>query len=101
VQFRPVSPKLLVSSIKGVKKKNTSPVAGFLLDVQPTPLSRIVLAFRSVDSERYQHSSVAVWVFSTSGFHHLFATKPVSSETNKAERWPNMATIVLFGTRGP
>jgi len=28
----------------------------------------------------------AVWVFSTSGFHRLLATKPVSSETSKAER---------------
>jgi len=27
-----------------------------------------------------------VWVFSTSGFHRFLATKPVSSETNKAER---------------
>jgi hypothetical protein len=27
----------------------------------------------------------AVWVSSTSGFHRLFATKPVSSETSKAE----------------
>src|ERR1700681_1715265 len=33
----------------------------------------------------------AVWVFSTSGFHHFFATKPVSSETSKAERWSNLA----------
>src|SRR4029077_16585163 len=28
----------------------------------------------------------AVWFFSTSGFHRLLATKPVSSETSKAER---------------
>ena len=28
----------------------------------------------------------AIWIFSTSGFHHFFATKPVSSETSKAER---------------
>ena len=42
----------------------------------------------------------AVGVFSTSGFHRFFATKPVSSETNKAERRSNLATIVLFGTRG-
>jgi hypothetical protein len=28
-----------------------------------------------------------VWVSSTSGFHRLFATKPISSETSKAERW--------------
>ena len=30
----------------------------------------------------------AIWVFSTSGFHRFFATKPVSSETRKAERGP-------------
>ena len=28
----------------------------------------------------------AVWVFPVSGFHRFFATKPISSETNKAER---------------
>jgi len=27
-----------------------------------------------------------VWVFTVSGFHRFFATKPVSSETSKAER---------------
>ena len=32
------------------------------------------------------HVSPAIWVSSTSGFHRLFATKPVSSETSKAER---------------
>jgi hypothetical protein len=29
----------------------------------------------------------ATWGSSTSGFHGFFATKPVSSETSKAERW--------------
>ena len=43
----------------------------------------------------------AVWVFSTSGFHRLFVTKPVSSETNKAERGRLVSTMVLSGTRGP
>jgi hypothetical protein len=32
------------------------------------------------------HGGPAVWIFSTSGFHRLFATKPFSSETSKAER---------------
>src|SRR6266853_3069401 len=32
------------------------------------------------------HGGPAVRVFSPSGFHYLFATKPVSSETSKAER---------------
>jgi hypothetical protein len=35
-----------------------------------------------------------VWVFSTSGFHRFLATKPVSSETSKAE------TVVKFGDHG-
>src|SRR6201987_376503 len=39
-------------------------------------------------------------VFSTSGFHCFLATRPVSSETSKAERG-QVATIVLSGTRGP
>src|SRR5262249_43905492 len=37
---------------------------------------------------------------STSGFHRLLATRPVSSETSKAER-AQVASIVLSGTRGP
>lgn len=74
----------LVCSIKGVKKKNTSPVAGFLLDVQPTPLSRIVLAFRSLDSGRYD-IGVALLVFSAGGFHRFLATRPVRSETDKQQ----------------
>src|ERR1700731_1049617 len=32
------------------------------------------------------HCGPVGWVFSTSGFHRLFETKPVSSETSKAER---------------
>jgi hypothetical protein len=32
-------------------------------------------------------SGAGILVFFTSGFHRFFATKPVSSETNKAERW--------------
>ena len=32
------------------------------------------------------HDGPEVWVFSRSGFHDLLATKPVSSETSKAER---------------
>ena len=47
------------------------------------------------------HCGPAVWVFSFSGFHHFFATMPVSSETNKADHWSNVATMVLSGTRGP
>ncbi len=45
--------------------------------------------------------SPVVWIFSTSGFHRFFTTKPVRSESIKAERLSNLATIVLLGTRGP
>src|SRR5271155_5478225 len=37
---------------KRSREKNTSSTAGFFLGFQPTPLSRIVLAFRSVISGR-------------------------------------------------
>jgi Double sensory domain of two-component sensor kinase len=33
----------------------------------------------------------------TSGFHRLFATKPVSSETSKAERWSNWRPWFYLG----
>ena len=84
---------------KRSQEKNTSPVAGFFLAVQPAPSSRIVLAFRSLISGRYE-SPVALLVFSTSGFHRLLATKPVCSETNK-QRGCQLSTMVLLGTRGP
>jgi hypothetical protein len=42
----------------------------------------------------------AVWVFSTSGFHRSFATKPVRAETNKAERG-QIGDHSSIGTRGP
>src|SRR5262247_2613 len=41
-----------------------------------------------------------ILVFCTSGFHCLFATKPVNSETSK-QNGGQVATIVLSGTRGP
>jgi hypothetical protein len=66
----------------------------------PLDRARAVLIRRAMCSFA-GHSGPVVWVFSTSGFHRFFATKPVSSETRKAERWSNLATIVLSGTRGP
>jgi hypothetical protein len=59
----------------------------------------MVLAFRSVISGRYA-IRVALLVFSTSGFHRLFATKPARSETHK-QYGCRVATMVLSGTRGP
>jgi hypothetical protein len=62
--------------------------------------ARSVLTNRAMCSVAGQYRP-AVGFFSTSGFHRFFATKPVSSETDKAERWSNVATIVLSGTRWP
>jgi len=93
---QPAQSQRPISFIKGVKK-NTSPVAGVFLAVQPAPWSRIVLAFRSVSSGRYNIRSFG---FSTSGFHRIFATKPVCSETNK-QQGCQVPTMVPLGTRGP
>src|SRR6266853_5315457 len=72
----------------------------FFLLRSPLDRARSVLTYRAMCSVAGQ-CHPWVWVFSTSGFHRFFVTKPVSSATNKAERWSNLATIVLFGTRGP
>ena len=72
----------------------------FFLLLSPLDRASSVLTYGAICSVAGPCAAV-VWVFSTSGFHRLFATKPVSSETSKAERWSNLATIVLFGTRGP
>ena len=72
----------------------------------PSPLDRArsVLNFRAMDSGA-GHNDPAVWVFSISGFHRFFATKPVSSETSKAERvvrcqpwfYPRLVAYSFFG----
>src|ERR1700687_3143638 len=72
----------------------------FFLLRSPPDRARCVLSDRAMCSVAGA-CDPAVWIFSTSGFHHFFATKPVSSETSKAERWSNLATMVLLGTRGP
>src|SRR5271170_7145988 len=74
--------------------KKTSPSAGGFLAVQPTPLSRIVLTFRSVISGRCSIQA-ALLVFSASGFRHFAATKPVSSETHK-QHGCQLPTMVLI-----
>src|ERR1700682_4613243 len=72
----------------------------FFLLLSPLDRASSVLTYRAMCSVAGPCDPVNL-VFSISGFHRLFSTKPVSSETNKAERWSNLATIVLFGTRGP
>src|SRR6266481_4333387 len=72
----------------------------FFLLRSPLDGTRSVLTYRTMCSVAGR-SGPAVWVFSTSGFHRFLATKPVSSETSKAETVVNLATIVLFGTPGP
>src|ERR1035438_3372775 len=58
----------------------------FFLLLSPLDRARFVLTYRARCSVAGP-CDPAVWVFSISGFHRFFATKPVSSETNKAERW--------------
>jgi len=73
------------ASIKGkVKKKHFSRSWNFSTFAARV-IERDVLAFRAMCSVA-ELRGPAVWGFSTSGFHRLFATKPVSSETSKAER---------------
>src|SRR5271163_961577 len=73
---------------------------GFFLLLSPLDGAGSVLTARTRCSVAGQ-CGPAVWVFSTSGFHRFFATKPVSSETSKAERGRLVSTMVLSGTRGP
>jgi hypothetical protein len=56
----------------------------FFLLHSPPGRARSVLTDRALCSV-VGHCDPTVWIFSTSGFHHFFATKPVSSETSKAE----------------
>jgi hypothetical protein len=57
----------------------------FFLLRSPPDRAKSVLTDRATCSVVGQGSPV-VWIFSISGFHHFFATKPVSSETSKADR---------------
>src|ERR1700730_15209061 len=57
----------------------------FFLLPSPHDRASSVLNFRAMDSGA-ANCEPAVWIFSTSGFHRLFATKPFSSETSKAEQ---------------
>ena len=92
---------LPVKFYKGRSQEKTPlPRPEFFLLHSPLDRARSVLTYRAMCSVVGQGSPV-VWIFSTSGFHRFFPTKPVSSETSKAERWSNLATIVLSGTRGP
>src|ERR1700687_4052355 len=66
----------------------------FFLLPNPHDRARSVLNCRAMDSGA-GHGGPAVWIFSTSGFHRLFATKPISSETSK-QYGGQVATVVLI-----
>jgi len=83
--------QILVSSIKG-EKTPLQRLEFFLLRSPPNEAGS-VLIFRARCSVA-ELGSPAVWVFSVSGFHRLFATKPVSSETSKAERCLKLIRLV-------
>src|SRR5258708_36835282 len=57
----------------------------FFLLLSPLDQASSVLTFRAMCTVAGPCDPV-VLVFSTSGFHRFLATKPVSSETGKAER---------------
>ncbi|SRR6266436_5340284 len=69
----------------------------FFLLRSPLVQAGSVLTFRATCSA--PGHGPGVLVFSTSGVHRLFATKPVSSETSK-QNGGQMATMALSGTRG-
>jgi hypothetical protein len=78
--------KILWKVYKGGSQEKTHLLRPeFLLLPSPRDQARSVLIYCAMHSGA-GHRSPAVWVFSTSGFHRLLATKPVSSETSKAER---------------
>src|SRR5271169_7127694 len=84
---------------KRSQEKNTSPVAGFFLGFQPTALSRIVLAFRSLISGRC-FIRAALLVFSASGFHQFLRDEAGRFGDHK-QHGCQVPTMVLSGTRGP
>jgi hypothetical protein len=57
----------------------------FFLLLSPLDGAGFVLTARTECSVA-GHVGPALWVFSISGFHRFFATKPVSSESSKAAR---------------
>src|SRR6202051_213889 len=90
----------LVKFYKGGSQEKTHLLRPeFFLLPSPRDRARSVLSRRAMCSVVGQGSPV-VWIFSTSGFHRFFATKPVGSETSK-QYGGQVATIVLSGTRGP
>jgi hypothetical protein len=83
--FSPVPDKSSGKFYKGRSQEKTPLLRPeFFLLRSPRDGAGFVLTFRPKVSVA-GHGSPVVGVFSTSGFHRLFATKPVSSETNKAE----------------
>ena len=67
------------------QEKTPLPRLEFFLLLSPLDRASSVLTCRTICSVA-ELRGPAVWVFSTGGFHRLFATKPISSETSKAER---------------
>src|ERR1700677_4037332 len=91
--------QLLVSSIKGVKKKTPLLWPDFFLASSPPRLSRIVLAFRSGSrgagsfSQRFWFSLPAVFI--------AFAQRSRSVRRPTSSSGCQVPTMVLLGTRGP
>jgi len=78
-----LSPDLFYKG-RSQEKKRPRRLQFFLLR-SPTEQARSVLISRTMCSVAGRMRP-AIWDSSTSGFHRLSATKPVGSETSKAER---------------
>jgi hypothetical protein len=93
--------KLLVSSIKvEVKKKHFC--HGWSFSCFAARLIERDLFWHSVPWFRLLCTVEQRCGFSLSAvFIACFATKPIGSETSKAERGRSVSTMVLSGTRGP
>jgi len=89
LQFEPklLLEGLLKGSIKGEVKKKHIACGGSFSCYPAHVIERDLFRPAAPWSRALGTVAPVVWVSSTSGFHRLFATKPVSSETSKAERW--------------
>src|SRR6202522_1628611 len=91
--------QLLISSIKGVKKKTPLLWPDFFLASSPPRLSRIVLAFRSVISDAACFTQ-RCWFFLPAVFI-AFAQRSRSVRRPTSSSGCQVPTMVLLGTRGP
>src|SRR5712691_6952587 len=83
------------------RSQEKHPSLGRTFSCSPAPLIEQEWFWPSAPWTRFvAQPGRAVGVFSPSGFHRIFATRPVSSETRK-QIGGQVPTMVLLGTRSP